>query len=292
MLSYRHVFHAGNLGDVLKHLGLLATLRASTRKPAPLTYLESHAGAGSYALNDDAPAPEYRTGIERLWQVRGTLTDPLLVDYLQLVQTAQSRGVPGTGDAPADLAADVALRRYPGSPWFARACLRPEDDCWLAELHPSDYPRLVDLLRDRPHSHVERMDGHAMLRAQLPPRSRRGVVLIDPAYELDDEADKVIATLAGALRKFAHGVYLVWAPLRGKAEPSRMERALVGLGPTKLLRVAFTPRVHPGVQVPALGSVLWLVNPPYLVDATLGAAFTACAPVLDVDTEVRWLVGS
>jgi 23S rRNA (adenine2030-N6)-methyltransferase len=290
MLSYRHVFHAGNLGDVLKHLALLATLRAATRKETPLAYLESHAGAGSYALADDGPA-EYRTGIAPLWRARRDVSDPLLRDYLQLVLRAQTRGTPAPGDALPDLASEVPLRRYPGSPWFARATLRPPDDLWLAELHPTDYTRLVDLFRDRAYVHVERMDGHALLRAQLPPKARRGVVLIDPAYELADEADRVLASLADALRRFGHGTYLVWAPLRGKAAPSQMERVILRLAPSKLLRVAFTPLDAPAAEHPPLGSVLWLLNPPYLVDEALRAAFAECAPLLAVQAEVRWLLG-
>ncbi len=150
----------------------------------------------------------------------------------------------------------------------------------------------MDLFRDRAYVHVERMDGHSLLRAQLPPKARRGVVLIDPAYELADESDRVLASLADALRRFGHGTYLVWAPLRGKAEPGRMERAMIRLAPAKLLRVAFTPQDVPGMEHPSLGSVLWLLNPPFRVDDALRAAFAECAPLLRVETEVRWLLGA
>lgn len=286
MLSYRHGFHAGNLGDVLKHLCLLAVLRASTRKPAPIAYLESHAGAGSYALDDANPDAEYRTGVAQLWAARTQLRAALLVDYLELVHMAQAKD----GQTPHALR-DEPLHRYPGSPWLARACLRSEDELWLAELHPSDYPRLKDLLRGRAHAHVARGDGYEMLRARLPPRQTRGVVLIDPAYELADEADRAVRSLTNGFERFGHGTYLLWAPLRGKAEPSRMERALLRLEPAKLLRASFTPHEIAGATRSPLGSVLWLVNPPYLVDAVLESAFAECAPLLAVDSDLRWLRG-
>ena len=332
MLSYRHVFHAGNLGDVLKHLCLLATLRASTRKASPTCYLESHAGAGLYGLPDDAPSAEWHTGIGALWtkseRPGDAPTDLLLQDYLSLVRHAQryahivdpglvDPGLvdPGLVDAPRVAAASadpqasqayVPLQVYPGSPWFARACLRAGDRLWLAELHPTDAPLLEQTMQlylelgtvRQADVHVRQTDGYGVLAANLPPRERRGVVLIDPAYELADEHDRAMRALTAALGRFAHGVYLLWAPSRGKAEPARMERDLLRLRPAKLLRAGFAPtdtavaRAVAARRAAPLGSVVWLINPPYQVDVQLRATFAACAELLNVDTDVRWLLGS
>ena len=311
MLSYRHVFHAGNLGDVLKHLCLLATLRASTRKATPMCYLESHAGAGLYDMRVDAPAAEFHGGIGALWPLLAAgaegVSDPLLQDYLMLVQHAQ-RYAHVVARSAADtqaLDAHPPLQLYPGSPWFARACLRAGDRMWLAELHPTDAPLLEQTTQlylalgsvRQGDMHVRQTDGYAMLAANLPPRERRGVVLIDPAYELADEHDRAIRALTAALGRFAHGVYLLWAPSRGKAEPARMERELLRLRPAKLLRASFVPSAAAVAHALAheralpLGSVVWLINPPYQVDAQLQATFAACAERLGVDAEVRWLLG-
>ncbi len=317
MLSYRHVFHAGNLGDVLKHLCLLATLRASTRKETPMCYLESHAGAGLYGLRVDAPAAEFHSGIGALWsqlapvQIKtaaNRTTDVLLQDYLTLVQHAQQYAhVVGASPAhPQAQDAHAPLQLYPGSPWFARACLRAGDRMWLAELHPTDAPLLEQTMQlylalggmRQGDVHVRQADGYGMLAANLPPRERRGVVLIDPAYELADEHDRAMRALTAALGRFAHGVYLLWAPTRGKAEPARMERDLLRLRPAKLLRASFVPsdaviaRAAAQQQAVPLGSVVWLINPPYQVDVQLQATFAACAELLDVAAEVRWLVGT
>ena len=313
MLSYRHVYHAGNLGDVLKHLCLLATLRASTRKATPLCYLDSHAGAGLYALRTDMPAAELHSGIGALWsrlaRVESAADDALLQDYLTLVLQAQ-RFADATGARARDDRSrllDMPLQLYPGSPWFAGACLRAGDRMWLAELHSTDQPLLEQAMRLHPGAvrpadvHVLHADGYAMLAANLPPRERRGVVLIDPAYELADEHDRAMRALSAALGRFAHGVYLLWAPTRGKAEPARMERDLLQLRPSKLLRVSFVPREPRAALAAALaaapraqplGSIVWLINPPFKVEVQLRTTFAACADALNVDAEVRWLLGN
>lgn len=278
MLGYRHAFHAGNLGDVVKHLALLATLQACQRKATPLLYAETHAGGGRYRFmqsTSSTVAPEFSTGVGALWQARERIDDPLLTSYLRAVLENQPS------------AESAGLRYYPGSPLLAARTLRDQDRLVLAELHSSEAPHLRRLFARDSRVRVLHADGYATLRSVLPPPERRGVVLIDPAYELAGEDDRAVAAIADGRRRFGNGVFLLWAPLRGKARAERMERTLMGLGVTNLLRVALSPRVEDA----ALGSLVWLLSPPYLVDRVLRAALTAAAAHLDAHSEVRWLAG-
>ncbi len=195
MLSYRHGYHAGNLADVLKHTVLCAVLSAGTRKPAPLFYLETHAGAGRYRL---APNGEHESGITELRAAE------LLADAPEAIATLM----------------DVvrAEDRHPGSPVIAARLLRENDRMLLAELHPTDFAELGETLGRDSRATVVREDGYRLLRSKLPPRERRGVVLIDPNYELADEGARLLAALSDALARFRHGTYLVWLPLAGKVD--------------------------------------------------------------------------
>ena len=172
MLSYRHEFHAGSHADVFKHVVLCELLRYLTEKPKPLWYVDTHAGAGQYELGRrPVSGAEAATGIFRLWGVPDL--PPTVQHYLGLVAAANPAG---------------ELRRYPGSPWLAAAMLRKDDRLWLSELHPADHATLLEVLgqRDR-RACIEQRDGLAWLRALLPPLPRRGLVLIDPSFEVKKE---------------------------------------------------------------------------------------------------------
>ena len=250
MLSYRHAYHAGNLADVLKHTVLVAVLEAAKTKPAPIDYLDTHAGAGVYRLDDD-PRAEHRAGIDALRAAVAPVPPPRCVaTYLECVAR--------TGRA-----------RYPGSASLAAMLLRDHDHLLLAEMHPSDHTALADALRRDPRVTLERGDGYALLKSALPPRARRGVVLIDPAYELAHEPTQVIDGLRSAFARFRHGVYLVWYPLRGKHDVAALRRRFVKLDPPKTLAIELDARdpSAPG----ATGSGVWIVNPPFNAIAELEA---------------------
>lgn len=258
MLSYRHGFHAGNSADVLKHLVLVAVLRAMTRKESPVCYIETHAGAGRYDLHSEFAGvnSEHAAGVARLTALMDGDAPELITDYLATV---------GAGN---NSAAPESLRWYSGSPSIARHWLRRADPLWLAELHPAEHEALADLMASRAGAHVRKGDGYALLKAVLPPKERRALVLIDPAYELDGEATRIVSALREALRRMRHGVYVVWAPLRGKVDAAQLAMQIKALHPEKLLRVAMLPK-----SGESLGSIVLVLNPPFRVDDALRSAF-------------------
>ena len=199
MLAYRHAFHAGNHADVLKHMVLVQLMRHMALKDKGYRIVDTHAGAGQYAL-DSAQAlkkGEYLQGIARLWALDGDLPPPV-ADYLQQVR---------------QLNPDGALRLYPGSPLLAQQLLRPQDQLRLFELHPAETPALQALLGHVKGVELRQADGFAALKSQLPPPTRRALVLIDPSYEGHADYGRVLDAVGDGLRRFAQGVFMVWYPV-------------------------------------------------------------------------------
>ena len=258
MLSYRHSFHAGNLADVLKHCILSAVLDAVVTKPAPLIYLDTHAGAGIYRL-DGAAHAEHHGGVTALRVVAQQTAPPAIERYLALVDSCND----GTASLPASSSAVSVASSYgyPGSALIAARLLRESDRLVLAERHPADCEALTALFRADSRVRVDCGDGYALLKSALPPRERRGVILIDPAYELADEPDQLIDGLRGALARFRHGVYLIWYPLHGKHDYARLKRHYLRLDPPKTLCIELDPR-QPAPRG-ATGSGLLILNPPF-----------------------------
>ena len=259
MLSYRHSFHAGNLADVLKHSILTAVLEAAVSKPAPFLYIDTHAGAGIYqfdvSVQESADArAEHRGGI-----------DPLRAAVLQTPPKSIVRYL----DCVGSFNAAAATVCYPGSAVIAAHLLRDTDRLLLYERHPADAEALAHTLRADPRAQIEFGDGYARLKAALPPRERRGVILIDPAYELADEPIQVIDGLRAALSRFRHGVYLVWYPLHGKHDHATLKRHFRRLDPPKTLCIELDPR--PPAARGATGSGMLVVNPPFQAVAELDA---------------------
>ncbi|MDD3528697.1 MAG: 23S rRNA (adenine(2030)-N(6))-methyltransferase RlmJ [Gallionellaceae bacterium] len=248
MLSYRHAFHAGNHADVVKHCLLVAMLRYLNRKDKPWWYVDSHAGAGIYDLDADYARKnaEFEAGIGRLW-ARNDLPE-MLADYVGLVR---------------DLNPDGRLRLYPGSPWLASRIMRPGDQLRLFELHSTDAQLLRRTFAENRGVRVEAVDGFIGLKSVLPPQPRRGLVLIDPSYEVKDDYRRVPAAMNEGLERFATGTYAVWYPMLQRPEPAQMVERLKRLPVKSWLHVGLA------VQAPAAdgfgmhGSGLFVVNPPW-----------------------------
>lgn len=257
MLAYRHAFHAGNHADVLKHVVLVQVLRHMAAKDKPFTLVDMHAGAGGYSLESDYARKrgEYAQGIARLWGAADL--PPALADYV-----AQVRAFNGGG----------ALAQYPGSPALAAQLLRPADRLHCYELHPTDHRILAAYLGQRRHSEVSMSDGFAALARELPPPSRRGVLLIDPSYELKTDYAKVVAALREALQRFATGTVIVWYPQLQLVEAAQLPRRLKAAA-----QAATKGWLHAGLHVaPAgeggfgmTGSGVFVVNPPWTLHDTL-----------------------
>jgi 23S rRNA (adenine2030-N6)-methyltransferase len=252
-MNYRHSFHAGNSADVVKHCLLIALVRALQQKPGPLTLIDTHAGCGLYDLigGDAQRTGEYTQGVLRAFAD----TNPLLDDYRAAVQAVNA-------------GAEVHL--YPGSPRFLAQLLRPQDFLVLNEKHPEDAHALRGAMRDTPAAVHER-DAYELWLAMLPPRTARGVVVVDPPYEQTDERTHITSTLAAAHRKWSHGVTLIWYPLKDRAMHVRWKEQLRKLGIPKLLGVEhwLYDSDQPGVYN---GAGVFIVNPPY--------AFTQALPPL------------
>lgn len=263
-MKYRHAFHAGNFADVHKHVVLVALLEALQRKDKGYACIDTHAGEGLYDLRSaDArrAGEEHAAGIERVLAAAavtdGPAPPPLAQRYLDLVARARR---------------DSGLRHaYPGSPWFAVALARPQDRVLCCESATEAFIALRRALREARHLAVENVDGYERLPALLPPRERRGLVLIDPPYE-DGREDRRRAgqALELALRRFATGVYALWYPIKHEGDTERWLGGLAARLAVPTLRTELW--VHPrDSRVGLNGSGLLILNPPYQVDDLLRA---------------------
>lgn len=269
MLSYRHAFHAGNFADVLKHTVLVQILRYLGQKDKAFCYIDTHAGPGDYALDSDFAQQnrEFSNGIGKLWQHDG-LPD-CVADYVNLV--AQFNGI-------------GQLSRYPGSPWFARTLLRPQDRLHLYELHPTEGKILHKTVHKDRRVTVVHDDGLKHTAGLLPPPERRGLVLMDPSYEIKSDYEAVVETLVKMHKRFATGTYALWYPVVSRRRNQGLERALQrsGISNMHLYELGIqNDSEAPGMT--ACGMVV--INPPWTLNAEMAKALPWLAEVLGVANE-------
>jgi 23S rRNA (adenine2030-N6)-methyltransferase len=265
MLAYRHAFHAGNHADVLKHTVLALVLQHMNHKDKGWRYVDTHAGAGGYSLQGDYAKKrgEFEQGIARLWD-RADLPGPL-AQLLSIVR---------------DFNAGKGLIQYPGSPAIAQALMRPQDQLRLFEMHPTDAKILASYLGETPGVEVKMADGYASLKSCLPPPTRRGVVLIDPPYEIKTDYVRTLGALRESLERFPECVVVVWLPqlqlLEATQLPQRL-KATADSGAKKgwlLARLTVAqPQIENGRSFGMLGSSVFIANPPHTL-------FDALQPVL------------
>ena len=260
-MNYRHAYHAGNFADVMKHAILALAIEHLKLKPAPFRVIDTHAGAGHTAIGGDAAnrTGEWRDGIGRL------LSDSLPPDaaailqpYLSAIRAANG----GSGDRCAELSI------YPGSPQIARSLLRRGDSLVANELHPADHAELARHFAGDPQSKVLGLDGWTALRSLLPPRERRGIVLVDPPFEAPGEFHRLVDGLRDAARRFETGIYLLWYPVKDHKRTRSFLSRLTELGLPKLAVAELLIRkpVNPDLFN---GCGLVIVNPPYLLGEKL-----------------------
>lgn len=248
MLSYRHGFHAGNPADVFKHTVLVALVRAMQHKDKGIRFIDTHAGPALYDLESEAAQKnrEFERGIARIWN-DDSGAGPRL-DYVQMVRARNPDG---------------ELRFYPGSPLLLRALLRPQDELVLCELHPTEQRALADRFAGDEKIRVHAGDGYAALGRYLPPPTGRGLVLIDPSFELKSELEDMTEAMRRALKLFGHGLYVIWYPvIEGRdTTPDALPTAL-GLGGEQWLdlRIAFPPEQRLGRMT---GCGMAIVNCPF-----------------------------
>ncbi len=278
MLAYRHLFHAGNFADVFKHALLARLLIALGRKEKPFLYLETHAGTGRYDLSHPwaQKNAEFRDGIGRLWD-RADVPEPL-APYLEAVRAEN---------------ADGRLRFYPGSPLLAARLARPQDRLVLAELGREDCAALAQRFAHDRRVTVLAEDGYRALKANVPPRERRGLVMIDSSFDRAGEFARVTEALADAHRRWATGVYALWYPLMTPQAMRGFERGVLATGIRKVLQAELS--VRPEAWSESLrGCGMLVVNPPFGFGAEAGTILAWLAPILAQQGEgaerVRWLV--
>ena len=249
MLSYQHAYHAGNLADVHKHALLATALSRLAAKPKPLTYLETHAGRGLYDLGSAAArrTQEAQAGIARALAAGWLPSDH---PFRQVLMAVRDR---------------FGAQAYPGSPLIAAHFLRPGDSAHLAELHPAEHAALAEVAG---FARLHPQDGFATANALIPPVPRRGLLLIDPSYEVKADYDRIPGWIARMGRKWNVGVIALWYPVLTDDRHRPMVRALVGDHPGALLSEVRFPPARPGHGM--VGSGMFVINPPYGLGAEAG----------------------
>jgi 23S rRNA (adenine2030-N6)-methyltransferase len=274
-VNYRHAYHAGNFADVLKHVALVAILEHLGRKLSPYYYLDTHAGRGAYLLA--APemqrGGEYRDGILRLLEASGA--PAAVAAYLDVVREI---GWDGT-----------RLTSYPGSPRIALHRMRGDDRAVLCELEPHEAQALRTEVHGDRRAAVHERDGYEALGAFLPPRERRGLVLVDPPYEDPGEFDRLLAALGSALGRWPGGVYAVWYPIKHGDAAGRFLARLQATGQRSVL-VAELCVQRDDTPGGLNGAGLLLVNPPWQLDERLAAALPWLHARLSPPGRGRWRV--
>ncbi|NTV71104.1 MAG: 23S rRNA (adenine(2030)-N(6))-methyltransferase RlmJ [Azonexaceae bacterium] len=266
MLSYRHAFHAGNHADVLKHLILIEIAQYMAEKPAPFWIIDTHAGAGRYALESAHASKlgEYRDGVGRLWEAKGLPKAAL--NYLDFVKM---------------LNPDGQLRHYPGSPWLARQLLRDSDRLRLYEMHSTDGKLLAECFKGAGRTvAITEGDGFAGLKAILPPPPRRALVLIDPSYETKGDYTAVVKTLQDSLKRFATGTYALWYPMLSKPESRQLPEKLKRLGASNWLHATLEVKAPARDGFGMHGSGMFVINPPWTLEKTLHDTLPTLASLL------------
>jgi 23S rRNA (adenine2030-N6)-methyltransferase len=313
-MNYDHAFHAGNFADVHKHVVLTRILDYLRQKPQAFRVIDTHAGYGRYDLfgAEAERAREWRGGIGRIFAALRTNTyvqDAFGNDAAQDV--VQDAAQDTAGDVPADdavqrddaasllapyleavaaLNPDGRLRSYPGSPLIALALMRRQDRLIACERELRAAALLRAALKSEPRAKVLSLDGWMALNANVPPKERRGVVLIDPPYEESDDFSRLSASLARAHGKWPTGIYLLWYPIKERDAPDALARRLRRLALPKILRCEITlgaPRADAGL----IGSGLIVVNPPYVLQDELRIILPALGRYLlgDVAHRLDWL---
>lgn len=277
MLSYQHGFHAGNIADVLKHAVLCQVLEYLLQKEKPFYFHDTHAGRGLYDLTHPVAQKtgEYRDGIARIWN-RPDMPAGLL-PYIRTLQSFNS---------------GVGLRIYAGSSLLAQRMMKGSDRLAANELHPQEFQALRDNAEGLRNLRVSKEDGFAALKASLPPKERRGVVLIDPSYELLADDVAVVSALREALRRFSTGIYLVWYPVVEPARARKLSRQVAGLSKEKVLQLELFVRAPVGGGM--AGSGMLVMNPPWQLDVMMQETLAWLVQQLAPETgsfRVEWLSG-
>jgi 23S rRNA (adenine2030-N6)-methyltransferase len=280
-MNYRHAFHAGNFADVVKHIILSRLVEYLKKKPGAFRVIDTHAGIGRYDLSsaEAQRSPEWQEGIGRLLAAQlPAKAAELMAPYLDVVRAEN----PGK------------LKAYPGSPWLVRKLFRSQDRLEALELQPEDARALTKLFAGDVQARIIHLDGWLALNAHLPPKEKRGLVLVDPPFEEPGEFERIVDGLVKGHRKFATGTFALWYPLKETRAVDLFIRSLKATGIPKILRAEVS--IRPASNPPRLyGSGMIIVNPPFTLEGELRVLLPALAKLLGDDGlgrhRLEWIAG-
>lgn len=276
-MNYRHAYHAGNFADVIKHAVLARLVEYLKVKDKAFRIIDTHAGVGLYDLSAEEAQKtgEWRGGIARLLDAKlAPEAAALLAPYLHTVRAANPDG---------------GLLRYPGSPLIVRELLRKQDRLSAIELHPQDCAALKALFADDFQVRVLELDGWLALGAHLPPKEKRGLVLVDPPFEQEGEFARLAEGLRKAHRRWPGGIYALWYPVKDRAAVRRFREALAGLGVPKIMDIRFD--IRPAADEPRFdGTGMIIVNPPFTLEKELAVMLPALHAVLAESRGAGWRI--
>jgi 23S rRNA (adenine2030-N6)-methyltransferase len=274
-MNYRHAYHAGNFADVVKHAALSRLVEYLKLKDKAFRVVDTHAGTGLYDLSSEEAQKtgEWLEGVGRLLEAK--LSPPagaLLTPYLEAVNAANPKG---------------GVEKYPGSPLIVRHLLRPQDRLSAIELHPKDFQRLKALFAGDFQVRAIELDGWLALGAHLPPKEKRGLVLVDPPFEQEGEFDRLVDGLVRAHRRWPGGIYALWYPIKDRAAVRRFREDLKETAIPKVLDVVFEIR-PPSRDERLDGSGLIVVNPPFVFENEMRVVLPELGKILAEDQKARW----
>lgn len=279
-MNYRHIYHAGNFADVVKHIVLARCIEYLKRKPGAFRVIDTHAGIGLYDLSsaEAQKTGEWRGGIGRVLgaDLPGE-AGALLAPYLGAVRAANPEG---------------GLNAYPGSPVIARHLLRAQDRLTAIELHPADAAILKKQFSGDYQTRTIELDGWLALGAHLPPKEKRGLVIVDPPFEKEGEFDRLVEGLAKAHRRWAGGTYLLWYPIKNRRAVDAFRQKLRNAGIPKILDLEIAIR-EAGKEERFDATGMVVVNPPYPLESELKQIFPILKKLLGetagASFRIEWL---
>lgn len=256
MLSYQHSYHAGCFADVVKHIVLTNILEYMLKKDSPFLYFESHAGRGQYDITDNhaQKTGEAREGIEKIWNTNAKLPE-VFTSYIEIIKQMNP---------------EKTLQFYPGSPALAIHMLRNIDRAYLCELHPNEFEHLKKLKKFGKKVFCTNSNGLEQLIAQTPPAEKRGLIFIDPSYELKDEYKTIPKIIKSAYQKFSTGVYCIWYPIIDNKLHEQLIKGLSEIPTKNHLKIEYTFKNAP--QFGMKGCGLWVINPPFTLSESISKA--------------------
>ncbi|UXN60587.1 23S rRNA (adenine(2030)-N(6))-methyltransferase RlmJ [Phyllobacterium zundukense] len=281
-MNYRHAYHAGNFADVVKHLILTRIVLYLQRKEQAFRVIDTHAGIGRYDLGgvEAGKTGEWQNGVGRLLDAKiDAKVAELIQPYLDIVRAENAGG---------------EMRHYPGSPLIVRHLLRRQDRLSALELHPEDAELLAEIFEGDIQVRVTKLDGWLALGAHVPPKEKRGLVLVDPPFEVAGEFDRLVDGLVRAHKRFSGGTFALWYPVKDRQEVRRFVAALHDTGIPKILRTELMIRA-PSPEPRLDGTGMIIVNPPYTLDDELRILLPALSKILSEEQNagftLEWIRG-